>query len=321
MKYPTLADTVGAYSSHFSGVFQSIELAAPELSVLPVQTIPGRKMEFSLQKAGVTGFRGTNEGVSGNAGKFEPYEVNTYILDASIAFDKSVIGDFPGGVNAYAAKQLANSLRSRGEAFSTQFYWGLTGNTLGADKGFKGLAELVDPSMVYKFGTATTGRSAFLVSVSQNPCADSGVCVILGNNGLPQVSEGGLKEAWLYDENRKGFNGYSLEFVMYVGLYAPEPALTIVEMQGLGGNAVDGLLTVRTLAEAKQFFKASSKPTHLFCSPEDKANLDLSISERIIVDKKTVILGVHHEYEDFMGMQIVVSDTLSQMRTVPAITA
>lgn len=105
---------------------ENIELA-PELSVIPADTISGTTVELSVRTdLPEVFFRHANEGVARTKGNFVNRLFQTHLLDHRVVVDEDEAISHPKGLGRYLESHMSGALQAAIRKISKQFYYGGT---------------------------------------------------------------------------------------------------------------------------------------------------------------------------------------------------
>lgn len=205
---PTLLDIAKGNGLGQEGYVEEAIVAVPELERMPVDTIPGQQYKTLVRTALPTvQFRSANEGNTPSKGVYEPRLVETFILNPTWQVDKAAADIWHRGPEDFISMEGTGMINAAFLTCCSQMYYG------GDAKGFQGLANFVDSSLVVD-ATGTTANGAS--SVWALKFGPSDVQLVIGGNGKLELSDVRVGDA--YDANGKRFTAYIQEMLTWVGL-------------------------------------------------------------------------------------------------------
>ncbi len=190
------------------GLVEEVLTVAPELQTLPVVPKDGTSYQITRRTGRPRGaFRSPNEGVEPGKSKFETAEVPMYFFDGQMVIDEAIVrGDNKGSI---LANEGAGQLQETYVQLGDQIYRGSQAST----KGFYGLKEQVDPSMIIDAdGTGAATHTAW--AVYENP--QNGLHLPIGNDGAVNLGE--WRKQQVLDESGKAYMAWVNNLAFWIGL-------------------------------------------------------------------------------------------------------
>jgi len=130
MSLPTLLDIAKLDAGIGYPIIEEAVKIAPELMVVPADTILGTTMELTVRNGlPAVAFRNANEGVPRSKSSYETRNFQTHILDHQIAVDEQIVnGDSPQATGPVPTPELYLVVADPGAVGFTGFVWtGWTG--------------------------------------------------------------------------------------------------------------------------------------------------------------------------------------------------
>lgn len=312
-EFPTLLDIAKASGvDAVVGLIDEVAISTPEVTgvdmrgnVVPrvgaSRTIDGVSYETLVRIADPTvRFRDANEGVPGTKSRYENRIVSTYTLNPRWECDKAVADRHADGPEAYIAMEGAAQVRAGLHHIARQFYYG-TGNDA---KGFPGLAEVVDSTMVLDAGgtTAATGSSVWAVKFGpQN------VQWVWGRNGALELAPVRLESIEDTDGNR--FDAYIESILAYPGLQVGNK-YSVARIKDLTADSGKGL-TDDLLAQLVDLFPTSvGEPDVIFMTRRSRSQWRNS---RTATNTTGAPAPLPTNYE---GIPVLVTDAITNTETL-----
>jgi hypothetical protein len=260
---PTLLDLAKLDAGRDYDLISEATRRAPELRILPGDTILGSTMELSV----VTGlptvaFRDANEGTTRSKATFENRVFQTHILDQPIAVDARALEGQADPERVLQAHQLTH-LEAAFRLVSRQTYYG-TGIDV---KGFPGLLAQYDSVNLEVDATGSTAKT----SVWMIAAGADGLQYIFGAGG--SVSLDPWTPDTLTDAAGKEFSGLRSWVKGRIGLRLANRNAA-VRIKNLGTDNNKGL-TDALLYDALEKFteRYESEPTHIFMNGRSQEQL------------------------------------------------
>lgn len=274
----TLADlTAMQFGDTAVGIVEIVRQVSPELSVISGRPIPGTHARITRRKElpggttniGGTLFRGVGEGVEAEASKLEQIVSEAYYLDGQLEVDEALVKAQPTEKpEDILAMEASGQIRAKTIGLGVQFYKGTSRDA----KGFIGLIDLCDSSMVIKGSGAGAGVNESVWLVRNSP---DGVHFVFGNGKGLQAGQ------WMRQrvtKSNKHYFAYVNNFSGYIGLGMNHP-FSIVRIANLDDSGTAGhYITDQVLAQAHALFPVGFGPTHCFMSRRQRRWLRASRS-------------------------------------------
>lgn len=239
------------------------------MALMAVKASHGTQHKYLRETGAPTvGFRAANAGRAWTTDADTLVTVDLKIVDASYGVDQSLADSYPQGRDAFMERKGLRSLRASLQLCEKQFLYG-TGNDSG---GFVGLAQAMNDTadgQVLDAGGSTACTSVWMIrSVGD----ESGVCVVVGNDGEVRVEpytsqdqlDGSSNHFPIYYQPIKGWMGLTLG-----------SKYCAVRIANVGTNAGKGL-TDALLSSAYELFPEGLEPTHIVCNRRSVAQLQRS---------------------------------------------
>lgn len=275
MALPTLLDIAKLNGvDSVVGLLDEVARPHPELMRGYARTIKGQSYKTLVRTALAltTGsFRDANAGTLPLKNTHENRRVETFILNPRFEVDKAVADQAEDGPEAYIALEQGGILEGELQALCTQFYYGNVSGNGGNVKGFPGLIDSVDSSMVVDAtgSTASTGSSVWAVRFGPRD-----VGWVWGENGKLEMSDPRIESITDPADSTKRFDGYVSSMLAYPGLqslskYSVGRIKKLTEDSGKG-------LTDTLIASLLSKFPTGWKPDVLFMTRRSQYQLRAS---------------------------------------------
>ncbi|MGC4004684.1 MAG: hypothetical protein QM811_16820 [Pirellulales bacterium] len=228
------------------------------------RTIAGMQYKTLIRTAlPVVAFRNANEGSLAVKGTYENRMVETYIMNPRWNCDVAIADRYEDGAEAFIALEAQAIVAAAMQALGQQFYYGRTG----ADsKGFPGLNDSVDASMIIDAtgSTASTGSSVWAVKFGpQN------VQWVFGNGGSLDMQDP-RKESVL-DGSNASFTAYVQELLAYPGVQVLDK-FSVGKIKNLTAQTGKGL-TDSLLDDLVSAFPVGRPPDAIFATKRSLSQL------------------------------------------------
>jgi hypothetical protein len=310
--YPTMLDIVKANGSDgFVGLVDETIRATPELQMGAARSIKGQSYKtFVRTGLPAVGFRNANEGSSAVKSTYENRTVETFILNPPIAVDKAVADKYEDGAEAYIAMEGSGVMQASLQMLAKTFYYGTryayTGDAnydtvLGKAKGFPGLLDFVDNSLVYDRGGSVVGTSTFRSSAWSVKFGPKAVQWVFGENGQMALQPTRIGD--IYDSSNKRLTAYISELLAYPGLQMVQ-TFSVGRIKNITNESGHGL-TDAVLGTWFAQFPETYKPDVIFANRKVVETLRAS---RTATNVTGAPAPTPTEYE---GVPIVITDMLS----------
>lgn len=176
-------------SDKIVGLIEENLNVAPEWKLLPARTIRGISYKTVTRTAfpGV-GFRYVNEGTDPTKSEFVNKLVEAFVLSAIVQADKAAAMAYEDGVAAWQAIESSGVMQQSLIELGQQVIYGqvVVGGAVGNAKGFPGLLQSVDSTMVVDAGGTTVDTGSSVYAIRTGP---QDVTAIVGNDGSIDLSE------------------------------------------------------------------------------------------------------------------------------------
>lgn len=204
------------------GLIDDAVASYPEWRLAPARAIPGTSYKTLVRTAlPAAGFRAANEGIENKKGAYVNKLVECFILDASWDLDKAVADAAIDGAAAECALQAADHMEGAIKSVCSQFYYGAASTAVNPDKGFQGLVNFVDSSMVVdatETGSTTTsvwavrwGLKDVYFPFGMNGALEEGELMTF------QATDTAGKKLWKYGQSLQGWIGLQVGSIYSVG--------------------------------------------------------------------------------------------------------
>jgi hypothetical protein len=259
------------------GIVEEVRTFAPEADVVGGRPIRGTTYKALVRTALPTGtagqvFRPANQGTNVVSSRWDQRVNQCFFLDAQMRVDEMVLDASEFGAEWALANEAVGVARQKLINLGNQFYYGHSSTT---DFGFNGLNYLYDPAAMEITANATgslgaTTSSAWLI-VNEPDCTE----FIFGNNMGLQLKQ--WSPQYVLDSNNRQFRAFLNNLSGYVGLsfnYS-KSACRIKNLVAPGVASNTGL-TDGLVAQALAKFPVGVRPTHLFCTRQQRLFLQNS---------------------------------------------
>jgi hypothetical protein len=211
MGFPTLLDisTING-SDALTGLIKETNKVCPEVRLGAARTIKGVHYKTLVRTSLPTvGFRNANEGTAVSKSTYENRIVECFTFNPPWECDKSVADRHDKGKNAYLALEGEAVMEAAMISLGRQFYYGTAADA----KGFPGLNQMVDSTMVVDAGGTTDDTASSVWGVRFGP---QHVQWVWGEEGLFELSE--ISDHRVVDANGNPYLLYHQEILAYPGL-------------------------------------------------------------------------------------------------------
>lgn len=233
--------------------------AAPELRVIPAETIMGTDMQLTVRTGLPTvAFRNYNEGSARSKSTYETRLFQTMILDHQVAVDMQLV-DSAKDPARVLENHMVGAVEAAFRKVGTQFYYG--GTTTG-DKGFPGLLSQYNSASTHVVdATGSTAKT----SVWMLRIARETIQFLFGNNTTI-----GMNSEWkvetLYDGSSNPYQAYTNWLTGRVGLRQANKNAA-VRIKNVGTDSGKGLTDDLLYSAYQKFYdNMGAEPTHIFCN-------------------------------------------------------
>jgi len=266
MSVPTLLDIAKLDAGIGYPLIEEAVKLAPELMVVPADTILGTTMELTV-RSGLPSvrFRNANEGVPRSKSTYETRTFQTHILDHQVAVDEQIV---------YGARDKGRLLENHASGameaamqyIGSQFYYG-TGNDT---KGFPGLLAQCKSDVAHTVDAAgTTSKTSVWFLRLGRECVE----FLFGNSQTIRLNETWDLET-VYDDNGNPYKAYTNWMKGRVGMRLANKncAVRIKNLEEAGSNKKtlnDSLL----YSAYEKFTEFGFEPTHIFMNGRSREQL------------------------------------------------
>ncbi len=308
-----LAIVTATGSDGFVGLVDETVRATPEIGMGAARTIKGQSYKTLVRTAlPSVGFRNANEGGASVKSTYENRVVDTYILNPRIQVDKAVADKYEDGAEAYIALEGTGIMQASLQMLAKTFYYGTrytyTGDSnydtlLAKAKGFPGLLDFVDSSLVYDRTASVVGTSTFRTSVWGVKFGPQAVQWVFGENGMMALQPTRVGD--ILDTNNKPLTGYISELEAYPGRQMVQK-YSVGRIKNITNESGHGL-TDAILGTWLAQFPAAFTPDMIFGNRQAVESLRASRTA-------TNVTGAPAPTPtDFEGIPIVTTDMLSSV--------
>ena len=179
----------------------------PELALFPFKSTRGVSHEYTrITKLPKGGFRAINKGIKSEA------EDGYAVIEMAKRFEMLLEVDkaFTAGAAEGPAKVLADRARFGGQGMIQNIFSQAYYGTKNDPSGFKGLTEIIDPSLVFNAADGKTAPTAYSSAYIMLLNPEFGVGLFGPDNEHEQpMGVGPMREDMLVDEDGRRYPGYS----------------------------------------------------------------------------------------------------------------
>ncbi|HVS73131.1 MAG TPA: hypothetical protein VHQ47_17885 [Phycisphaerae bacterium] len=309
---PTMLDIAKANGSDgIAGLIDQTIRVAPELQIGFARTIKGQNYKTLVRTAlPAIGFRDANQGMAGVKSTYENKMVETFILDPKISVDKAVADQYEDGAEAYIALEADAIMKAALQLLGKTFYYGkryaYTGDSnpnsaTGKARGFYGLLDFVDSSLIYDCQGSAVGTSNWRTSVWGVKFGPADVAWVYGEDGQLAMLPTRVGDA--PDANGNFFTAYISQLMAYPGLQMVQQ-FSVGRIKNITDESTHGL-TDKVLGSWLAQFPAAYTPDVIFASRKAIESLRASRTA-------TNVTGTPAPSPtDYEGIPIVKTDSLS----------
>jgi hypothetical protein len=266
MSVPTLLDIAKLDAGIGYPLIEEAVKLAPELMVVPADTIIGTTMELTV-RSGLPSvrFRNANEGVPRSKSTYETRTFQTHILDHQVAVDEQIVhGARDKG--RLLENHASGAMEAAMQYIGSQFYYG-TGNDT---KGFPGLLAQCksDAAHTVDAAGATSKTSVWFLRLGRE-CVE----FLFGNGQTIRLNDTWDLET-VYDDNGNPYKAYTNWMKGRVGMRLANKncAVRIKNLEEAGTNKKtlnDSLL----YSAYEKFTEFGFEPTHIFMNGRSREQL------------------------------------------------
>jgi hypothetical protein len=224
MANPTLLDIAIANAADPAvGLIEESIQACPELTLGAARPIKGILYKTLVRTAlPSVAFRDANEGTATTKGTYENRTIETFIMNPMWNCDKAVADGFEDGAPAFIAMEGLGLVESAMRTICRQMYYGKRTAFSGDAKGFPGLLDSVNATMVVDAGGTTDNVASSVWAVKFGP---QDVQWVWGLNGDLKLSD--PIEQQINDAN-------SNPYIAYVQNLLARPGIQVGRYQAIG---------------------------------------------------------------------------------------
>jgi len=266
MSVPTLLDIAKLDAGIGYPLIEEAVKLAPELMVVPADTILGTTMELTV-RSGLPSvrFRNANEGVPRSKSTYETRTFQTHILDHQVAVDEQIVhGARDKG--RLLENHASGAMEAAMQYIGSQFYYG-TGNDT---KGFPGLLAQCksDAAHTVDAAGATSKTSVWFLRLGRE-CVE----FLFGNGQTIRLNDTWDLET-VYDDNGNPYKAYTNWMKGRIGMRLANKncAVRIKNLEEAGTNKKtlnDSLL----YSAYEKFTEFGFEPTHIFMNGRSREQL------------------------------------------------
>jgi hypothetical protein len=248
---------------------ETLELA-PEVAAFPAIVKKGTSYRTKVRTGLPTAaFRNGNQGTAASKSTFTNRLVQAFIISGRIEVDKAVAAADEDGEASLQAMEGAGVMESALRTIGKQIFYG----SLNDAKGFPGLNDLVDSSMIVSAGSSTAKSAVYAVSFGAQNCS------LVFGGGTP-FTLSPWRDGDGTDESGLKFPATIADLTCWVGLQAASK-FGVGKISALGSDAANGAwtkgLTDKLVAELLSGWKGGS-PSVLFMNRRSAYQLQCSRS-------------------------------------------
>lgn len=287
------------------GLVDEVLTTAPELSVIPGRPINGTSYKTTVRTGlAPSGFRAANEGVDPGKSSRKQVTVECAFLDCQLEADESIVSADPGDIGDVLTEEALSGLESEVITVGRQLYYGK--KTFGDAKGFPGLVDSVDASMLVDAGGDAAAGCTSVWFVAMGIRA---VHFVWGKEQGLQIPDAWMKQQIVKPDGKK-FMGYVNNVHAWIGLQVAHK-FCVGRIHSID---VDSPLTRKLLNQMYQKFPVAMRANlRIFMNRTSEEQLidDASLVGKLVNDGAEVQLrGDYKTVPDFRGVQIVPTDSL-----------
>ena len=266
MSVPTLLDIAKLDAGIGYPLIEEAIKLAPELMVVPADTILGTTMELTV-RSGLPSvrFRNANEGVPRSKSTYETRTFQTHILDHQVAVDEQIVNG-ARDKGRLLENHASGAMEAAMQYIGSQFYYG-TGNDT---KGFPGLLAQCksDAAHTVDAAGAASKTSVWFLRLGRE-CVE----FLFGNAQTVRLNDTWELET-VYDDNGNPYKAYTNWMKGRVGMRLANKncAVRIKNLEEAGTNKKtlnDSLL----YSAYEKFTEFGFEPTHIFMNGRSREQL------------------------------------------------
>lgn len=266
MSVPTLLDIAKLDAGIGYPLIEEAVKLAPELMVIPADTILGTTMELTV-RTGLPSirFRNANEGVPRSKSSYETRTFQTHILDHQVAVDEQIVNG-ARDKGRLLENHASGVMEATMQYIGSQFYYG-TGNDA---KGFPGLLAQCksDAAHTVDASGAASKTSVWFLRLGRE-CVE----FLFGNGQTIRLNETWELET-VYDDNGNPYKAYTNWMKGRVGMRLANKncAVRIKNVEETGTNKKT-LNDTLLYAAYEKFTEFGFEPTHIFMNGRSREQL------------------------------------------------
>lgn len=266
MSLPTLLDIAKLDAGIGYPIIEEAVKLAPELMVVPADTILGTTMELTV-RTGLPSvrFRNANEGVARSKSSYETRTFQTHILDHQIAVDDQVVNG-ARDKGRLLENHATGVMEATMQYIGSQFYYG-TGND---SKGFPGLLAQCKSDAAH---TVDAGGAAAKTSVWFLRLGRECVEFLFGNGQTIRLNDQWELET-VYDDNGNPYKAWTNWMSGRIGMRLANKNCAVriknVEESGASKKSLNDSLL---FAAYEKFTEFGMEPTHIFMNGRSREQL------------------------------------------------
>jgi len=266
MSVPTLLDIAKLDAGIGYPLIEEAVKLAPELMVVPADTILGTTMELTV-RSGLPSvrFRNANEGVPRSKSTYETRTFQTHILDHQVAVDEQIVGG-ARDKGRLLENHASGAMEAAMQYIGSQFYYG-TGNDT---KGFPGLLAQCksDAAHTVDAAGAASKTSVWFLRLGRE-CVE----FLFGNAQTVRLNDTWELET-VYDDNGNPYKAWTNWMTGRIGLRLANRHCAVriknVEESGDNKKTLDDSLLY---AAYEKFTEFGMEPTHIFMNGRSREQL------------------------------------------------
>jgi hypothetical protein len=299
------------------GLVEETISAAPEVGLIPVRNVMGTSYK-TLSRTGLPSvdFIAASQGIAAGKSTFENKTFECSLLGGRVEVWKSVLDSPENGNPAdIKATEAVGVMEAALQKVGRQIFYGTT--DLGSEKGFSGLVNFVDGSMIVDAGGTTANEAS---SVYMVVFGEKAVQLVMGLNAKLEL--GDFRVESLTDGDGNKGPGEVADLASWIGLQSASK-YAVVRIKNLTTQAGKGL-TDALLAAAQELFPVSMRADAIFMSRRSRKQLRESRSALVALQSngQTGTLKGGAAYvptpTDFEGIPIIATDSILNTEPIAA---
>jgi len=321
MPLPTLLDIakINGATEGLVALFDEAARVAPEVTGMTYRngqlvnvpnvgasrTIKGTQYKTLIRTGLPTAaFRDANAGVTPSKSTYENRLVECFIADLQWVADKAVADACEDGAAAYLAEEASAIVTASFMQLAKVFYYGRNA-TFGDPKGFPGLLDSVDSSLVVDAGGTSDNISTSVWAVSFGQQA---VQWVYGNNAPLTVADPRIQTIADANDSTKFLTAYVQNLTLWAGLQVKHK-FAVGRIKKLTTDSGKGL-TDALLGKLVSQYPAAYTPDVFFASRRSIEQLRASRTATTPTGKEADIP------DNFQGIPIIPTDAISNIETL-----